>query len=560
MASDPFTREIIRSYLASTLDEMTKTTARAAYSTTFSEGLDFSCAIFDVGGRMVAQAAGIATHLGALRPVMVRVRELYDKFEEGDVIVTNDPYLAKHQPDVVVVRPMFWGDQHVGFAVNVGHWADIGGMAFGGTAGTSTHVVQDGLIIPVSKIYSRGALVREIYDFISKNVRYPREAIGDLQSQIAACRIGELRLRELVGRYGLDVVQDAMDHAIDYSRKRFLSKIAAIPDGTYYAEDYLDDDGVSNREYLLRIRVEKTARGFVVDLAGSAPQARTPINSNYATTCAAIYAGLIAVVDPEASPNEGIFGLIEVKAPEGSVVNARWPASVLGAGYEVSKRVCEMVLRAVARSVPDRIAAGSYSSGNNIAARCVADDGDLEKTWYSFTEGGLGAWAEHDGNSGIFHWHSTMTNQPIEIWEQRYPVLFKKYALLPDSGGPGKFRGGLGTVRHIECLWDHFLSGLADRQRIPPWGLDGGHVGRPNRWAFIRDGAERTFKEAFDLPSNCKFYDLPLRKGDILVLETGGGGGFGDPSLRDPKEIDNDLREGYISSASAYRQALPALP
>jgi len=551
MNGDPFTNEIIRSYLVSTVHEMVKTTARAAYSPTFSEGLDFSCAIFDRGGRMVAQGAGIGVHLGSVQPAVLKMLATYSSFDEDDVVLTNDPYTATHQADVVVARPMYHCGQHVGFAVNIGHWNDIGGMAAGGCAGITTHVIQDGLIIPVCKLYRKGELVREVRDFILNNIRYPNEAWGDLQSQIAACRMAEDRLRSLADRYGLQVVLDGMQHAIDYTYERFLAKMAAIPDGVYHAEDYIEDDGLSDREYLLKVRIEKNARNFIVDFDGSAPQAPTPINSNYSSTRAAVYAGLIAIVDPFIAINDGMFRLIDMRAPKGTIVNAEWPGGVFGNTFEMSKRVGELMFRAMAVCTPDRVAAGGFCSGNNISARCVADDGVKENMWYYYLEGGMGARRQSDGTSAVYHWHGTPTNQPIEIWEHRYPVLYKRYALIPDSGGPGKHRGGLGTVRHIQCLWNHFISGLADRQRIPPWGLDGGREGRPNRWGVVQDGEEHTLKDAYGLVSNSKFYNLLVKKGDVIVLETGGGGGFGDPRERDPEAVRRDLREGYISARSA---------
>lgn len=552
-AGDPFTKEIVSSYLTSTVHEMVKTTARAAYSPTFSEGLDFSCALFDVSGRMVTQAAGLGVHLGALRPVMRKIFETYDDFAEGDVLLTNDPYTATHQADIVAARPVYCTGRFVGFAVNIGHWNDIGGMAAGGCCGTSTHVVQDGLIIPVCKLYSAGVLQREIREFILANVRYPKEAWGDLQSQIAACRTAEARLRSLADRYGLEVVLDGFDYAIDHARERFLAKMAAIPDGVYTAIDYIEDDGVTDREYPIRVAVTKRPGGFVVDFDGTAPQAPTPINSNYSCTSAAVYAGIIAIVDPLTPMNEGVFSLIDVRAPRGTIVNAQWPVSVFGDTFEMSKRAGELMFRAFADAVPERVAAGGFSSGNNISARCVRDDGTDDTMWYYFQEGGQGARLRQDGNSAVYHWHGTPTNQPIEIWEHRYPVLFKKYALVADSGGAGTHRGGLGTVREVECLWDHFVSGLADRQRIAPWGLAGGCDAKPNRWTVVWQGEERLLKDAYGLASNSKFYAVPVKKGAVLVLESGGGGGFGDPLKRDRAAVIADLREGYISLESARR-------
>lgn len=547
MGADPFSLEIIRSSLISTIHEMLKTTARAAYSPTFAEGLDFSCALFDPDGRMVAQAAGVGVHLGSMQPAVRKIIDTYPAFDEADVILTNDPYTATHQADVVVVRPIFWEREHLGFAVNLGHWTDIGSMAPGGCAGTSTHVVQDGLIIPVCRLYRRGVVVREVQEFILRNVRYPEEAWGDLQSQIAACRVAEERLRALVFRYGVETVRHAMRHAIEYARRRFEAKIARLPDGVYQAQDYIEDDGITDREYLVNVRVEKHSGGFVVDFTGSAAQAPTPINSNYSCTRAAVYCGLIAIVDPDTPVNQGVLDLFDVRAPEGTIVNATWPAGVFGNTFEMSKRVGELMFRAFADAAPKRVAAGGFGSGNNLSARCVSADWAKEVMWYYFLEGGQGARQEADGNSAVYHWAGTPTNQPIEVWEHRYPVLFHRYELIPDSGGPGRYRGGLGVSRWIECLWDHYLSGLADRHRIAPWGIHGGREGRPNRWGVLRGGVPQSLRDVFGLKSYSKFYNVHLQKGEVLVLETGGGGGFGNPRERSRELVLEDLREGYIS-------------
>ncbi|MCW6509277.1 hydantoinase B/oxoprolinase family protein [Lichenifustis flavocetrariae] len=527
MALDPFTTQIIRNFLFSTTEEMIQTTVLTAYSPTFSEGFDFSCALFDRDGRMVIQSRGIGVHLGSLVQAMRAVVAKFPTPEPGDVFITNNPYLATHQSDVMVCRPMFLDGAHLGFAVNIGHWTDIGGMSPGGCAGTSTHVVQDGLIIPLSRLYRGGELVEETRDFILANVRLPEDDWGDLMSQISATAVAENRLRELVGRYGIDDVLAGMAAAIDYSRDRFLARMRDVPDGVYEAEDFIEDDGLTDARYPIRVKVTKNASHFRVDFAGTAAAAPTPINAALSSARAAVYTAIIALVDPLTPVNAGIFDLIELDAPEGSIVNALWPRPVYGCTFEMAKRVPETILKAFGKTLPAQVAAGSHASGNNLAGRSKNPKTGEDVVWYNYYEGGQGATAHAPGNDAVYFWGETSHNQPIEVWEHKYQVLVERYGLRDGSGGAGRHRGGMGTVHEYRLLEDHHLSGLGDRHRIAPWGLAGGEDGAPNRWSLRRNGETRELGDVFGLKSPSKFYNIPLLKGDVLIIETGGGGGYG---------------------------------
>jgi len=542
---DPFTMQIIRNYLFSTTEEMIETTVRTAYSPTFSEGFDFSCALFDRFGRMVIQARGIGVHLGSLVGTLKEVVRRYPNPQIGDVFITNDPYLATHQSDVVVCRPMFCGDTHVGFAVNIGHWTDIGGMSPGGCAGTSTHVVQDGLIIPLGRIYRAGEIVPEILEFILQNVRLPEDDLGDLMSQIAATATAEQRIQALAEKYGIDNVLAGMHAAMNYSKERFLAKMVDLPNGVYQAVDFIEDDGITDKKYPINVKITKSAEKFIVDFEGTAEQAPTPVNATITSASAGVYSAIIALIDPATPVNAGIFDLIEIRAPKGTIINATWPAPVYGCTFEMAKRVPETILKAFADRVPEHVAAGSFGSGNNLSARFLDQATGMESVWYNYYEGGQGATAFGDGNDGVYFWAETSLNQPIEVWEHKYPVLVERYALRAGSGGRGKFRGGLGTVHEIRVLEDHYLSGLADRHRISPWGLQGGEPGMPNRWSVRREGVTKELREVFGLKSPSKFYNVHLRKGDVLIIETGGGGGFGPQAERDTASQSRDLLDQY---------------
>ena len=305
---DPFTAEIMRSYLISTVQEMVETTVRAAYSTCFSEGLDFTCALFDAKARMIAQADGIPVHSGALfDPIEVLV-DTYDSFEEGDVIVFNDPYNGgSHQADVVVARPMFLDERMLGFAVNRGHWVDIGGMCPGGWSGTVRHVIQEALIIPPVKLYKGGVLNREIKDFILKNVRLPKQCWGDLHAQIASNIVAERRIHELIRKYGLEMVLEGMEEALAYSRRRIARALEQLPDGVWEGTEHQEDDGHGGGPYKIHVTVKKQGQRVSMDFAGSDPQVRGPVNCTFTETKAACYTALLNVVDPLCTLELGIY-------------------------------------------------------------------------------------------------------------------------------------------------------------------------------------------------------------------------------------------------------------
>ncbi|MBH0238356.1 hydantoinase B/oxoprolinase family protein [Methylobrevis albus] len=526
---DPFTQQIIRNHLFSTTDEMIQTTVLTAYSPTFSEGFDFSCALFDTTGRMVMQSRGVGVHLGSLVGAMLAIVARFPAPRPGDVFITNNPYLATHQSDVVVARPMFCEGSHVGYAVNIGHWTDVGGMAAGGCAGTSTHVVQDGLIIPLSRLYDAGTLVEGTRDFILANVRLPEDDWGDLMSQVSATAIAESRIQSLAARYGVPAVIDGMAAAIEYSRARFLAALKEIPDGVYEAVDYIEDDGISDATYPIKVKVTKSATGFHLDFTGTAPQAPTPVNATFISARASAYAAVVALVDPTIPVNAGIFDQVEMVVPPRTIVSAEWPTPVYGCTFEMAKRVPETILKAFANTIPERTGAGCHASGNNLAGRAIDPKTGEEAVWYNYYEGGQGATAAGIGNDAVYFWGETSMNQPIEVWEHKYPVLVDRYALRDGSGGAGQHRGGHGTVHEYRLLADHHLSGLGDRHRVAPWGVEGGEPGLPNRWSIRRNGVTTELGTLYGLKSPSKFYDLHLPKDDVLIIETGGGGGYGTP-------------------------------
>ncbi len=549
---DPFTAEIMRSYLISTVQEMMETTVRAAYSTCFHEGLDFTCALFDSKARMIAQAYGIPVHAGALFDPIEVMLDTYDSFEEGDVIIFNDPYNGgSHQADVVVARPMFMDNRMLGFAVNRGHWVDVGGMSPGGWSGTVRHVIQEALIIPPVKLYKAGILNREIKDFILKNVRIPKQCWGDLQSQIASNIVAERRLQALIGKYGPDMVQQGMEEALSYSRRRFTRKLSELPDGRWQGVEYMEEDGHGGGPFKIQATLTKKGEKVSVDFSGSDSQVKGPVNCTFTETKAGTYTALLDVIDPFVPMNSGCIEVIEVTAPEASIVNPVYPAPVFATTGDPVNRVHEAVLKAAAQWLPERVTAGSTGTMND----CTGSGDDPEKMdefiWYLFGPGGLGARATKDGLNADHH---AMTNgqiESMEIWETRFPLRFEKFEMITDSEGPGKYRGGLGVSRHVRLLQPTYLSGCPDRHIIPPWGLFEGENGSTNGYSVIRDGQERDFPTLYGTLSAAKVFNLPLQAGDIFHVKAGGGGGYGNPTERDPVLVEYDVLNGYVSPQKA---------
>jgi N-methylhydantoinase B len=550
---DPFTAEILRNYLVSTVKEMVTTTVRTAYSTCFSEGEDFTCALFDARGDMIAQAAGLPVHAGGLPIVARYVLTVLDRFEPGDVIIHNDPYTGgSHQADVVVCRPMFWRDRLIGFAINRGHWTDVGGMAPGGWAGTARHVVQEGLIIPAVKLYEAGRLKREIRDVLVKNVRFSRQMWGDVQAQIASNITAERRLQALIDKYGLEVVLASFDAALDYTRRRFLRAMEAMPDTRVTAGDiYMEDDGSGGGPYRVQVTITKVPGKIVVDYTGTDPQAMGTVNCTQAVTHAGTLVPIIAVLDAEIPVNQGLLDLIEIRTPAGTLVHPVYPAPCFTATADPADRVSEVMQLALGKLLPARVMASSYATGNNLTGWGVDARSGEEFLWYIFESGGCGARATKDGNSAEWHVMANCKNESMEVWEQRYPVRFLRYELVPDSGGPGTWRGGLGVTRHLELLRPTVLTANADRHVIPPSGFFGGRDGTVNRFTIIRDGQELTFKELFGTASLSKFSNLPAEAHDVLAVTQGGGAGYGDPLERAPELVAQDVKNGYVSPTRA---------
>jgi N-methylhydantoinase B/oxoprolinase/acetone carboxylase alpha subunit len=419
-------------------------------------------------------------------------------------------------------------------------------------------VIQEALIVPGVKIYREGRVDREIRDFLLRNVRVPKFAWGDLQAQIASAITAERRVASLCERYGVDAVIEAGERAIAYSRERFYKQMAIIPDGVYTATDYMENDGQSIEPRAIKVTITKRGTAMTLDFTGSSEQVRGPINATLADTKAGVYTALLNVIDPEIPINSGCLDAVEIVAPGGSIVNAVYPAPVFAGLADTTDRIYETVFLALADVVPNRVTAGTYSTGNCTTGSGFTEDG-REFVWYSFGPGGCGARSWADGNTGEWHAMGSCMNESGEVWENRYPLRMVDYRLRTDSAGPGRWRGGFGHVKAFELTEDTSLAATIDRNVFPPFGLAGGLPGRCNGLTLEVDGDEQDFCTRFGTTSPSKFANVKAPRGSIYRIYAAGGGGYGPPAERDVELVVADVRAGLVSFESArdhYRVAV----
>ncbi len=517
---DPIRLEIFKSLYASVAEEMGITLRRTAFSPNIKERRDFSCAVFDARGNLVAQGDHMPVHLGSM-PMSVLSAVEATVMQPGDVVMLNDPYEGgTHLPDITLVSPVFsFGSKRrlLFYVASRAHHSDVGGMT-PGSMPLSTEIFQEGLRIPPVRLFERGKRSEEIFRLIQANVRTPREREGDLTAQIAANRTGEKRLGEIVYRYGAGMALAYAGHLQDYSERMVRSLLRRIPQGTYAAEDYLDDDGIAGKP--VKIRASLTIRDgtLEVDFRGTDEQVSGSINAVYAITASAVYYVVRSLI-PEAIPaSGGVMRPIRVIAPEGSVVNARFPAAVAAGNVETSQRIVDVLLRALGKATPERIPAASSGTMNNLTLGGIDPRDGSIFSYYETVGGGMGACAFRGGDNGI-HTHMTNSlNTPVEALEYSFPFRIRRYSLRRGSGGAGKFRGGDGIVREFELLTRADATILSDRRRTGPWGLAGGKSGEAGRTSLLGAHRRRT------LSSKMRFNVGP---GERIRIETPGGGGWG---------------------------------
>jgi N-methylhydantoinase B len=551
-AVDPITLEVIREALSSVVREMRITLVRTAYSSILYEGEDFSCVLMDGDAQIIAMSRGQdhPLHIVPIAWSMRAVRERFgDDIHEGDVFLHNDPYTGgTHLNDVAMILPMFTDGELFLFPVVRAHWGDVGGMSPGSLSGRVTEIYQEGVRIPPIRVYERGRPNQAALDVIFANVRGPEEREGDFRAMLGTCRKAAERVTALLARYGQPTLRAAIAELLDRAELRMRRRIRELPRGRYAYEAYLE----GGRERLEPLRVRATVSieddSVTVDLAGTAPQTAGPTNVGPAMAPTGAFTVLKSFLDPGGDINSGAFRPIHVRAPEGTVVNARRPAPC-GGMVEVKYCVESAVMGALARAVAGQVTGDLKGGGNHCYVGGPSPDGRGTFIFYEYPAAGTGAFAGGDGNNTVraFTESDITTIQPVEAIEQKYPLRVERCALRVGSGGDGRWRGGLGLIREVRVLAPGaLLSVLAEKGVLAPYGVCGGEAGAPNRF-YVRRG---------DLPIQPsplpgKVSGFPLEIGDVVIMETSGGGGYGDPLERDPELVARDVAEGMIGRDAA---------
>ena len=557
VALDPVTLIVIDNFLTSTCRDMGVTMMKTSYSPIFNESLDFSCVIFDPEGQMLAQAEFCPSQIGTIKfTVTWTLDELgLDAFEPGDVLLHNDPYRGSgHVPEHMMLKPVFFAGELFGFVANVAHMSEPGAKTPGGLCGDATEVFQEGLLLPPVKIKRRGEDVADIWKIILANHRTPKVTYGDFRAMMASLDLAEERLHELLEIHGVGTIRAACRELIEIAERRMRAEIAAIPNGVYAFVDVIEDDGITDRSYPIRLRLTVGDEEVVADFTGSARQAVGPVNAIYAVTASAVYNAVLHLTDPTIPRNEGCYRPITVIAPPGTIVNCTFPAPVAGGNTETSPRITDMVFGALQHAIPERVvAACGGTSSPFLFGGTDPRSGDL---YAHFHFEGVGWGGRHglDGNDMVVTINGNCRNTPVEVFETRYPAfLIEEYRLLPDSGGPGEFRGGLGGERLLTVVSEVTVSALLNRMKADPWGVLGGCEGaRGGIWVKRTGQAEwQTFVEAFGTLSPSKFSGIRLQPGDQVRLRMPGGGGYGDARQRNRARVARDLEEGFITAERA---------
>ena len=551
MTGDPISFEVIRNALVAATDEMVLALKRSAYSTNIKTRSDFSCAFFDAQLRPVAQGFAQPVHLGSMVQQVPKAVQTYGagNLGPGDVIVTNDPYPSGvHLNDVSLISPVYEGGDLLGYVANLAHHVDVGGGA-PASIGAFREVFQEGVIIPPVRLVEGGAIVQDVFDLILAQIRSKQETAGDFRAQIAANATGVRRVAALVERHGRETILATMQELLEYTERRTRAELEALPAGVYEAEGFVDNDGYTDERVRLAVRVEIAQGGIRFDLTGCDLQRRAPVNSTYAQTFSACAYACKCLIDPDLPVNDGFYRLVGLHAPAGSVVNCTWPAPVVG-GWETHARLIEVIFRALLPAFPERLPAGTKGMMCQAGFGSLDVDAGKYTCFYDTFAGGYGGRAGSDGPDAVQSNSQNTENAPIEETELNYPVRIDGLSLLPDSAGPGRFRGGLGLRKDYRFDLHTTFTVLADRDRAGPWGAFGGHAGSVAEYVLVRDGRETRLGSKST---------VELVPGDVVSVRTCGGGGYGPPEDREPERVLRDVHEGKVSVERArdvYRVAV----
>ncbi|GEO24513.1 5-oxoprolinase [Alicyclobacillus acidoterrestris] len=546
--ADVFTLEVVKDSLMAIGEEMFYALARTSMSPIIYEVLDFASGLTDAKGQLLTQGNGVTGFIGMLSSM---VKETLKKFENdlkpGDIIIINDPYGGggSHLSDVGLVMPIFYQGQLVAFAANKAHWTEVGGKDPGSWTTDSTEIYQEGLQFPAVKLFDEGHINQALVDILAANVRFPDLSLGDMWAQVAGLRTGERRFQELCGKFGKDTVLQSIEYMLDYGEQMAREELKKLPKGVYEVEDFIDDDGLGHGPLNVRCKVTITDDEFIVDFTGSHKQVPGPINCSYTGLVSAVRTIFLAATNPGQDVNDGVFRPLTIIAEKGSILNAERPAPV-STYWESMIFGADMVWKALAPVLPERLTAGHLESVCSVIVSGTHPDTNEPFLIVEPSVGGWGAGLGMDGQSGQFCLGDGETfNVPVEVAETRYGVRLQEYSLTADGTGAGQYRGGAGAIRSYEALTDNqFVTASFGRNKYPVWGASGGRDGSYNKIEIIRkDG---TKEGPFG-----KCARKILNKGDVVRLITATGGGYGDPLLRNPQKVVEDVKNGWITIAQA---------
>lgn len=546
---DPISVEIISNGLRSIADECFVALMRSSYSTNIKERNDHSVVIVDAKGRLIVQAAmTLPIHIASMGGLMERLLEKYgDDIHEGDIFVANDPYVAggTHLPDINYAMPVFVDGEIVAFICNIAHHADIGGMVPGSMSGGMTEIFQEGLRIPVVKLFRRGELQTDIMDIMLLNVRVPEERRGDHNAQIAACKLGSRRFLEVLETHGLNRVLTTFDEIISRAAQRMRTAISEIPDGEYSFEDFMDGDGVETFDIPLKVNLKVSGENIRVDFDGTSAQVRGNINTTENAVLASVCYALIAALDSDMPSNQGVLDAVDLVVGPGTLLNSVFPAPVAARAH-ACQRVIDIVLGALSKAIPEKIIAAANGANTTAVFSGVDPRSGQPYLYFETLGGGMGARVAKDGKDGVQVGITNTSNLPVEAIEQEYPLRVEEYSFVEDSGGAGRQRGGMG-LRRILTPVDHecVFNGAGERFRYQPWGLFGGEPGGSGQFRIRTNDKEERLGDKPD--------EVRVGLDDRIIIETPGAGGYGKPSERAAELIQLDQRSGKFSKSFINR-------
>lgn len=544
---DGVTLEVMKNSFYTIAEEMGVTLIKTALSTNIKDRVDCSTAIYTKEGELVAQAEHVPLHLGLMPSVVKEVLKLYpeDSLKPGDAILINDPYISgSHLPDIFMISPIFHEGKLVAIASNIAHHVDVGGIAPGSMSVKATEIFQEGLRLPGIRVRKEGELDNEIIRLLVKNVRTGDEVLGDIYAQLASNSVAEKRLSDLIEKYSLEHVWNCMDEIIDYSDRRMRNAVKDVPDGEFTFEDYLEGDGITDDDVVIKTKVIIQDDEITVDFTGSNKQTQGALNSTHGVTSACVYYAIKSLLEPDVPPNAGTYKCLNIIAPKGTVVNPNFPASVSNANLNTSQRITDTIFGTLADTLPEQSMAACSGTMNGFS---IGGYNEEEQKYFSYVEtygGGQGALSDLDGMDGV---HTNMTNTlntPVEVIEQSYPFIVNNYCYVDGSGGPGKHRGGSGLQRELKLLEDGLtITLMTDRSKNKPWGLFGGQGGHTSACILIKSNGEEMILSSKET--------RVIGNGDTIRLQTAGGGGYGKAEERSRAAVLKDVNLGFISKEQA---------